>query len=288
MLFIRVYVEAMKGALKIKPQNPELWNAQAQMLEKTNRNEEAYQSFTTAIELASAKPGVSSQPKSKFYLSRSNFLKKQDRLTEAANDFCLAKNIPMRDPRAKPEQVDLTLYYNASLAEDWHPPRPKNNLASLPRGLQNFAGVTFDIRGLIQVGRESQTGEKYPKQVEGIPVGHKCTRLDFLHSAIDGYSEPYGTAIGSYIIHYANGQRYEIPIVVGKDLADWFKRPNEENARFVVAWEGANDVSRQLGSKIRLFKTTWENPSPEVAVKSIDFVGGDLFAAPFLVAITVE
>ena len=39
---------------------------------------------------------------------------------------------------------------------------------------------------------------------------------------------------------------------------------------------------------IGLFKMTWENPSPELAVRSIDFLSKDLFAAPFLVDITVE
>jgi Flp pilus assembly protein TadD len=40
---------------KDSAEEPELWNSRGQMLEKNNRVDEAYRSFTTAIELADAK-----------------------------------------------------------------------------------------------------------------------------------------------------------------------------------------------------------------------------------------
>jgi hypothetical protein len=145
--------------------------------------------------------------------------------------------LPQRDPQAKPEQLDLTLYYNASLADQWHAGAP-TNLNPLPRGLQVLAGVQFDVRGLIQVGTETATGEKYPKQILDISVGRQCKRLHFLHAAINASARNDGMQIGSYVIHYLDGQERVIPLIIGHDLADWWSQPNEENKRFVIAWKG--------------------------------------------------
>ena len=112
--------------------------------------------------------------------------------------------------------------------------------------------------------------------------------MHFLHSAINAFDIKDGTQIGSYVVHYANGQTREIPIVVGRDLADWWNQPNEQNKKFVIAWTGTNESSRAQGRTIRLFKSTWENPMPDSEVKSIDFVWAGTEAAPFLVAITAE
>ena len=71
----------------------------------------------------------------KFYLSRFNSLKRQNRLAETAKDFWLVKKISPRDPQAKSEQFDSTLYYNASLADKGYAGAP-TNLDPLPRGIQ--------------------------------------------------------------------------------------------------------------------------------------------------------
>jgi hypothetical protein len=90
------------------------------------------------------------------------------------------------------------------------------------------------------------------------------------------------------VIHLDDGQQAEMPLVIGRDLADWWKRPGEINTTFVVAWTGTNEASRQRGSKIRLFKSTWENPRPGAVVETIDVVSTKNEVAPFVVAITAE
>ncbi len=134
---------------------------------------------------------------------------------------------------------------------------------------------------------DSHLEENIPDPFVGIPVRQTCRRLHFLHAAINARVRK-GTQIGIYLVHYADGQQQEIPIVVGKDLADWWKPPNEPKAASVEVWEGTNEASREEGWTIRLFKTAWENPLDEIAVKSIDFLAADFIASPFLVAITVE
>lgn len=90
------------------------------------------------------------------------------------------------------------------------------------------------------------------------------------------------------MIHLDDGQPREMTLVVGRELADWWEQRGETNTSFTVAWTGTNKKSERTKSKIRLFKSTWENPQPGVAVQSIDLQATHPKAAPFLIAITVE
>jgi len=58
----------------------------------------------------------------------------------------------------------------------------------------------------------------------------------------------------------------------------------------VVAWSGQNRMTRGVGGgqTIQIYKTTWENPKPDVEITRIDFVSTKRRADPFLIAITVE
>jgi hypothetical protein len=138
------------------------------------------------------------------------------------------------------------------------------------------------------VGYQTRAGEKYQKNVSGIVVGRRCKRLHFLHSAINAFAVVDGTEIGKYVVHYAGGQQREIPIVIGKELADWWNQHDEVSKPFVIAWSGTNAASRPQGRTIRLFKSVWENPLPELEVMSIDLVSTKEVGAPFLVAVTAE
>ena len=61
---------------------------------------------------------------------------------------------PLRDPNAKKNEIDLSEHYNFLLHNNWHGGQG-NNLAELPTGLQMLDGTEFDVRGLIQVARQS-------------------------------------------------------------------------------------------------------------------------------------
>jgi tRNA A-37 threonylcarbamoyl transferase component Bud32 len=193
--------------------------------------------------------------------------------------------IPTRDPQASRNLIDLTPYYNGSLGENWMNPRDtRNHLGELPRGVQRLGETEFDLRGLIQVEQECR---RHPPRVSGIAVGQQCRRLRFLHAACNAALLEDGLEIGQYVVHLADGTQYQIPLVLGRELVDWqIQRRNTE--AYVTAWEGENPWSRQLRKKIRLFKTTWENPRPEVEVRTVDFVAACPGPCPFLVALTAE
>ena len=208
----------------------------------------------------------------------------------------LAKLIPPRDREAAPEMIDLTDFYNGSLTEGWIPSSvygttSQRNLGELPLGLQLFAGLRFDVRGVIQLAGGSLNGAfnaTYPAEVNGIPVHQKCHRLHFLHAT--GWRVGDGTTIGRYVIHHARGAPEEVAIVYGENVSDWWfdSRLEEATANAVVAWTGNNAAARAQHKTLRLYKYTWENPKPDSLIESIDFVSLNTQSSPFLIAITAE
>jgi hypothetical protein len=127
--------------------------------------------------------------------------------------------------------------------------------------------------------------------VKGIPVHQKGARLHFLHAAAWGKQQDDGKLIGSYVIHFAvQNMLLQVPIVYGQSVRDWHEWSGERPApkELVVTWRGVNGVSKRSNAFIRLFRTTWTNPAPDLEIESIDFVSSDQNPGPFLVAITAE
>jgi hypothetical protein len=200
--------------------------------------------------------------------------------------------IPRRPPQLDSRHIDLSAFFNGGFDRNWHfDPNILNDLSLLPTGLKELAGVAFDIRGLIQLGRRAEglRGNEnlglFPSQVTGIPMDLECRQLHFLHSAVLAW-DPKGTRIGTYRLNFEDGERVELPIVMGEELLEWRRPPwpVEPAGSLTVAWEGVNGS----GITVRLFKTSWQNPRPEVRILSLDFVGHETQGAPFLVAITAE
>ena len=200
---------------------------------------------------------------------------------------------PARDPNAPKQLLDLSQFFNARLNETWHGPNTNtgNDLASLPVGVQQLGEVSYDLRGVIQLGSKSPTAARFPTNVTGIKVNQKCQKLHFLHAAGFGKASDEGKQVGAYVVRFtANQMRLEIPIVYGKDVRDWhyWSTEKEGSPGLKVAWKGDNKSIKGGPEYIRLFQTTWTNLAPDVEVESIDFVSSMAFPAPFLLAITLE
>jgi RNA polymerase sigma factor (sigma-70 family) len=174
--------------------------------------------------------------------------------------------------------IDLGPHVNQKLKERFHGYREEgNDLATLPTGMQKFAGIAFTVgEGVVQVG-----GEK-PAKVAGIKVGAKAVKLHFLHACGHSGNVPRDTPIGKYVVHYDDKTAEEIEIVYGKDVVDWWVQPGvSDPTRGKVAWEGQNAFSA-----IKLFSTTWENPNPGKRIVALDYVATK--GNPFCVAISAE
>ena len=195
-------------------------------------------------------------------------------------------DFPTRDPHAPPRLLDLSEQYNGLLTDSWQG-FPGNHLAELHTGVEKYAEVPFDVRGVIQL-RGLDFPFRFPEKVEGIRVNQKCSRIHFLHGTAFG-AHP-GTNVACYFIHYTDNQVREAPIVYGQQIADWWVDPKHpvELTDAKVAWTGQNEAAEAYGKSLRLYRFTWENPLKEVGVASISFVSGASTSAPFLIAITIE
>jgi WD40 repeat protein len=204
----------------------------------------------------------------------------------------LPSRIPARPADARPSLLDLSPHYNAALTETWLPTNvvaAGNDLSALPRGVQQFNGVQFDVRGVVQLsgGALENSGGKFPSEITEIQVGHPCRKIHFLHGA--AWSARVGTHIGSYFIHYQDGESREIKILFGQNVREWLAPPAPQLLTgAAVAWEGSNLAGRALGLNVRLYQMTWLNPLPGAEVRRIDFKSTMENPAPFLIAITVE
>ncbi len=191
---------------------------------------------------------------------------------------------PARPASAGNDQIDLTKYYNCRLDEPMISSDLGNSLEELEPGVRELAGTRFDVRGVVQVGNRDSLSH-YPREIRGIVVGRKCGSLHFLHAA-EFSASPTGTEIARYVVHYADGSATEIPVRSRVELDDWFSK--EASDPLVVAWRGTNRFAQAQDTALSLFKLTWKNPLPDVAVATVDLVSSGTVAAPFVIAITAE
>lgn len=202
----------------------------------------------------------------------------------------------------KTAYVNLQPKANQKLTDNLGSGREGNNLPLL-KGEQTLGEVKFKIEeGFLQLGSKLQAAPK-PAKVEGIEVNAKFSKLHILHAT--GYGNgskiheegmlgdplfvPDMTTIAQYKVNYEDGSSEDIAVVYGEDVRDWFyTEKSKDVTRGKIAWRGGNGLTEQLGCKVRLYASTWENPHPTKQVASIDFLKtGDTPAAPFCVAMTM-
>jgi len=198
-------------------------------------------------------------------------------LEEARRVIC---PVPQRNPKTPSSLVALDAYYSSTLDRNWHGGMADNDLAPLPQEIQVLGSIAFDVRGLVL---PDKTGRN------AIRIERSCHRLHFLHNAT-GRGIKAGDSVGRYVIHYADGQAVELPLVAGKNIQDWWADPAAlaADGGAQVAWVGSNTASSRSDRSIHLVHFTWENPRPSVPVSTVEFLQVNPIVQPFLVAMTAE
>jgi tetratricopeptide (TPR) repeat protein len=283
------------GVVGDSRQSDQIWNliAQGKSLTKSDRLDDALEVLAQAVELASADTNAFEQPLAEARLNRAAVLRRLNRLTEAGLDNCLAQGIPLRDPQARSELVDLSPFYDGALTREMQNlemrPGLRNDLSTVPQGVHHFGPIEFDVRGLINLSGTFLSRSlmaRFPSAVT-IPLQRKAARIHFFHGTV--WLVPRGTVVGRYVLRFVDGQEHAYPIVYGIDVRDWHRFPGQEQEEgLVVAWEGYNQASKLNGGVVQLTRSTIENPRPGVAVANLDFVSALTDSAPFLIAVTVE
>ncbi|MFP4222751.1 MAG: right-handed parallel beta-helix repeat-containing protein [Phycisphaeraceae bacterium] len=187
---------------------------------------------------------------------------------------------PVDIPREK-----FTVYRNHLQRPSWFQiNRYGADFQNLPEGDQSFAGATFyiepdsSIRPNILV-LEGRGSESRAKQIEGIPVGRKADRLAFLQNFHPGWGmkelsrdEQKGLQLFHYQVNYADGSTAEIPVIWQRHVDHWLGGPLKDLPEAELAWSQTVQKKRGRSAQLRLYKQTWENPKPDVAIESIDLV----------------
>jgi len=203
--------------------------------------------------------------------------------------------IPEREANVSIRLIDLTDYYTAALDDDWLVSAGAN-LKRLPKGIQKFENVMFDIRGIVQLGGLSLYKEsdytteeqkiKYPEKVIGIKINQKASKIYFLHAS--AWGEENNKEVGQYIVYYEDDTTDTISLRYLDALRDWWFKPGDNMpGNATQAWTGLNDLTEEKGYQISLFNYKWENHYIDKAIKSIDFISTMTNAAPFLIAISL-
>ena len=183
------------------------------------------------------------------------------------------QEIVARQTLEDPKYVDLGPFYNFALSEEIHG-KPGNTIP-LKQGVDDYNGVNFDVRGIIQLASKvafEKSHIQYPEKIAGILVNHLANELCFLHSS--AWESKKGTDVVTIVIHYANNQERTITIRNQEDVEDWWFMPGKSifpvNAQ--LAWEGSNTRVKDLGFELKLYRFTWVNPLPEIEITSVDLV----------------
>jgi len=158
-------------------------------------------------------------------------------------------------------------------------------------GRQSFDGLPFQIDGqAILFGRaySSRTRTNYPESVDGIRIGRKFDELHLIHYC--AWLDMDGAPLARIRLNYADGSKYEFPILYGGEVRDWFQQGTEEKEQVAdpntkICWRSTGTNS-PLGC-LRLFKTLLQNPNPQKIVDSMDVISSRSLGSYVLVAATV-
>jgi len=182
--------------------------------------------------------------------------------------------------------VDLSRFYgkiSGTEGDSWfeHP-----DWAPVPKGLQEFDGIVFDVAGTMLL-RSHKMPHLKAKQGD-IPIDQTARFIHVLHGI--GYADPEGTTVAALNILYSDGSEHRFPIIYGAHVRNWWKQPTETNEwlshnRSAVAWSGRHPVIPRYG--LRLYRTSFENPHEGKEIKSIHFESEMADSVLCIVAVSV-
>jgi beta-galactosidase len=168
----------------------------------------------------------------------------------------------------------------------------------LPQGRQRFAGVDYDIYEMstspvpqvLMLGGKG-LAQELPAEITGIPVRCKADALFFLHAArLDQRMNDRDRrdhkkfAIFKYVVHYADGQREQVPIYAEVDIDHYVQEHPKALSGAQVAWRRSYEGSQDSAVA---YAKQWNNPRPDVEIESVDMVYVDKErGVPALLAIT--
>jgi len=176
------------------------------------------------------------------------------------------------------------------------------DLSHLPHGDVVLDGVPYTIRDFktsplpscVMLGGPGVRGQM-ANEVTGLRVGAKADVLYFLHTMNRGEEwrargeDDAPPAVFRYVVHYADGQTAEVPVLYGRGVGPWVSKEPAGLPEAAVAW-AAPFPADESGDQAVLYQLQWPNPRPGVEIASVDLTygpDGSRYGVPALVALTV-
>ena len=192
---------------------------------------------------------------------------------------------------------DLAAMLNRPLKDDvdgdgkggWTDQGDEADLRNLHAGDHTFNDVAFRVAQ----GNACFIMKNKAKPSENLPAGGtaplraRADVLAFLHSG--GWLTP-GIRHATYVIHYADGKKAEIPVIGGRNIFDWSIAPEvalsglEYDPALGFTQDAAAVPVPSFGSAY-LWMTLWKNPRPEAEIQSFEVIGADE-GVPGLIAVS--
>lgn len=220
-------------------------------------------------------------------------------ITPPVHQFKKADTIPERSSQAPPQTIDLTGYYTQKLDQHTHVMGRLGtssygtsfNYDGVEPGIHHINKQDWDLRGVVLMTGRSLNNFylQYPEKIESIPIGSKASKIHFLHGCLwPGYPDE---AIGTYIVHYANGTHQSIPLIYEKNIANVCNKPSQitvSNVEQATLVEIPKNHERNNSKTNLSYHFAWENPHPELIIDHIDVQSLRKDSAPILLGITLE
>ncbi len=187
--------------------------------------------------------------------------------------------IPPRDPRAAPELIDLTNYYNFGFA----------NISSasliaagdyqwLPTGIQRFLGIDYDLRGGIQMQAATGVADS-PRGERPLAFDIASPRPDVAAVDVLVLLNPAATSIAHDMLRvtlqYADGGRASMGTL--QFSAPWNSlRMSQLPKGLQVAAAGYDTRAFPIMDRpVHVYALRFPNPQPHRSLRSITFTAGD-------------
>jgi len=112
-----------------------------------------------------------------------------------------------------------------------------------------------------------------------------------LHSAACVF-DPDGTVIAKIILRYSDHSSSEIEIKLRDHVGDWWGDEDmiPLNKGSELVWTGLNpQIKKRSPDKVlRVFRSTFENPRPNVSITSMDYVSTMHESTSFMLGLTLD
>jgi len=180
--------------------------------------------------------------------------------------------------------VDLSSALTRKLTDpdetQWIQKGPTTDLSMLPIGQVQLGPYRFNISGAVMLKGSRPAASELPQSVT-LELRTKAKALVFLHTTGWASAQRF-EKIGSYTLTYADGSRATLGLEYGRHITSWIE-PLARTVIYDPVWRGKTPDGLDAG----LNALVWNNPKPDLEIKSLTLESTGGPANPTLIGLTL-